>query len=127
VVDCSVAEGDNSSLDILEPRSGKRILAWRVSARFIVTGCSSPERAADTLSLSVALSGLAVLVLVFPGLTTPLAKDLALLRSARLRRSPMFMVIREESCELRRSGIKVTKSDAAPPELITLSIRYYKH
>jgi hypothetical protein len=39
----------------------------------------------------------------------------------------MFMVIREESCELRRSGIKVTKSDAAPPELITFSIRYYKH
>jgi hypothetical protein len=55
-----------SSSDILEPRSGKRILAWRVSARLIVTGSSSPERAADILSLSVALSGLAVLVLVFP-------------------------------------------------------------
>jgi hypothetical protein len=42
----------------LEPRSGKRILAWRVNARLIVTECSSPERAADILSLSVALSGL---------------------------------------------------------------------
>jgi hypothetical protein len=71
----------HSSLNILEPRSGKRILAWRVSARLIVTGRSSPERAADILSLSVALSGLAVLILVFPGLTS-WAKDLALLRSA---------------------------------------------
>jgi hypothetical protein len=39
-------------------------------------GCSSPERAADTVSLSVALSGLAVVVLVFPGLT-PWAWSLA--------------------------------------------------
>jgi hypothetical protein len=112
-VDCTVDEGDTSSLAILEPRSGKRILAWRVSARLIVTGCSSPERAADLLSLSVALSGLAILVLVFPRLT-PWAKDLALLRSAVVAFGEAAIhnqiVLNPNSCfilirDLKRSGL----------------------
>ncbi len=46
----------------------------------------------------------------------------------RLRRSPMFIVISEKQSELRRSWHQGSKSDARrPPELITLSIRYYKH
>ena len=31
----------------------------------------------------------------------------------------MFIVISEKQCELRRSGIRGSKLDAAPPELIT--------
>jgi hypothetical protein len=39
----------------------------------------------------------------------PKAPVTALRSGARLRRSPMFIVISEKQCELRRSGIKVNQ------------------